>query len=40
MVKHVILWRLSSELSAEEKNKISHRSNAIRLFARALRERI
>ena len=29
-----------AELTAEEKNKISHRSCAIRLFAEALRERI
>ena len=29
-----------AELTAEEKNKISHRSNAIRLFAEALRTRI
>lgn len=29
-----------AELTAEEKNKISHRSNAIKLFAEALRTRI
>ena len=34
------LGKTFGELSAEEKNKISHRSNAIRLFAEALRGRI
>ena len=35
MVKHVILWQLKDELTADEKNEISHRGLAVKKLMEA-----
>ena len=40
MVKHIILWKLKAEMTADEKNAISHRGAAVRKFAQKLARRM